>query len=92
MEEELQLLGAIVPDLLVEVEEAAVGVALPAPEAEAEGGKVDRVLVVEAFVEIHELVDVEIVDDAEAVAARALSGRMVERKDIGVADKGPADA
>ena len=92
VEEELELLGAVVLDFLVEVEKSAVGVALPAPEAAAEGREMYRVLVVEALVEVHELVDVELRHLAEAVASRAFSGGVVEREGVGVADEGPPDA
>ena len=45
VEEELELLRAVVFDFLVEVEKSAVGIALPAPEAAAEGREMYRVLV-----------------------------------------------
>ncbi|MCD8164268.1 MAG: hypothetical protein LUE09_12830 [Synergistaceae bacterium] len=86
MEEEFKLLRAVVFYLLVEVEEAAVGVAFPAPEPSAEGGEVDGVLVVEALVEVDELVYVQVVDDAETVAARTFPRRVVKGKDIRVAE------
>ena len=87
IEEEVEFLLRIVPDLFVEVEEAAPGVALPAPEPPAEGGEVDGVLVVETLVEVHELVDVEVVHLAQAVAARAFAGRVVEREGVRIADE-----
>ena len=52
VEEEVELLGRVVLDFLVEVEEAAVGVAYPPPAALSEGDVVDGVLVVERLVEI----------------------------------------
>ena len=92
MEEELKLLRAVVFYLLVEVEEAAVGVAFPAPEPPAEGGEVDGVLVVEALIEVDKFVDVQVVDDTEAVAARTFPRRVIEGEDVRVADEGPPDA
>ena len=58
VEEEVQFFRGIVPDLLVKVEKPAVGIAYPAPAAFAEGYVMDGVFVVEALVEIHQLVDV----------------------------------
>ncbi len=85
VEEEVQFFGRIVLDFLVEVEQAAVRVADPAPAALAEGDVVDGVLVVEALVEIHEFVDVELPDLAQAGAARTAALRMVEAETVGIA-------
>ena len=88
IEEEIQLLGRVVLDFLIEVEEAAVGVALPTPGARGEGGEVDDVLVVEALVEIHQLVDVQVGHRAHAAAARTAARRVVEREGVAVAHEG----
>ena len=53
IKEKVEFLGGVVLDFLVEVEQAAVGVAYPSPAAFAEGDVMDGVLVVERFVEIH---------------------------------------
>ena len=92
VEEEVEFLGRVVLDLLVEVEEAAVGVAYPAPAALAEGDVVDGVLVVERLVEIHQLVDVQLADLAQSAAARTAARGVVEREGVGVAHEGLPDA
>jgi len=88
VEEQVQLLGAVVLDLLVEVKQAAVGIAYPAPAALAEGDVVDRVLVVEALVKVDELVDVQLAYLAQTRAARAAALGMVEAERLGIAHKG----
>ena len=92
VEEEVEFLRRIVLDFLVEVEEAAVGVANPTPAALAEGDVVDGVLVVERLVEIDQLVDVQLADFAQPAAARAAARRVVEREGVGVAHEGLSDA
>ena len=58
VQEQVELLGRVVLDFLVEVEESAMGIANPAPATLAERDVVDGVLVVQALVEVHELVNV----------------------------------
>ena len=62
VQEEFQLLRRIVAYLLVEIEEAAVCIAYPSPATFTEGNVVDGVLIVEALVEVYELVNVELAD------------------------------
>ena len=92
VEEEVELFGRVVFDLLVEVEEAAVGVTNPTPPPFVEGDVVDGVLVVERFVEIDELVDVEFADLAEAGTTRAAARGVVEGEGVAIADEGRANA
>ena len=87
VEEEVQLLRRVVLNLLVEVEKSAVGIAYPPPSPLSESDVVDGVLIVEALVEVHELVDVQLPDLAESRTARAASLRVVEAEGVGIADK-----
>ena len=92
VEKEVEFLGAVVLDLLVQVEQAAVGVAYPAPATLAESDIVDGVLVVEALVKINQLVDVQLTDFAQARAARTAALGVVETERLGIAHKGLAHA
>ena len=85
VQEQVQFFRRVIPDFLVEVEQAAAGVADPAPAALPEGDVMDGIFVVEALVEIHEFVDVEFPDLTQSGAARAAALRMVEAETVGVA-------
>ena len=92
VEEQVEFLGAVVADFLVQVEQAAVGVAYPAPATLAEGDIVNRVLVVEALVKIDQLVDVQLADFAQTRAARTAALGVVEAERLGIAHKGLSHA
>ena len=92
VEEEVELLGRVVLNLLVEVEEPAMGIAYPAPSSLAEGDVVDGVFVVEAFVEVDELVEVELANLAQSGAPRAAALGVVEAERLGIADEGLSHA
>ena len=85
VQEEVEFLGRVVANLLVEVEQAAVGIAYPSPATLVEGDVVYGVLIVQALVEIHQLVNVELAYLAQARAARAAPLRMVERERVRIA-------
>ena len=85
VEEQVKLLGAVVLDLLVQVKQAAVGVADPAPAALAKGDIVDRVLVVEALVKIDQLVDVELAYLAQTRTAGTAALGVIEAERLGIA-------
>ena len=92
VEEEVEFLGRVVADFLVEVEESAVGIAYPAPAAFAEGDIVDGVLVVETLVEVHELVDVELTYLSQSRASWTATFWVVEAERLCIAHKGLPDA
>ena len=92
VEEKVEFFGRVVADFLVEVEEAAVGVANPAPAALAEGDVVDGVLVVERLVKVDELVDVQLADFAQTRTARTTARRVVEGESVGIAYERLPDA
>ena len=60
IKEQIQFFRAVVLDFLIEIEEPAVGIAYPSPATLAKGDVMDSVLVVEALVKVHELVNVEL--------------------------------
>ena len=88
VEEEVELFGCVVLDLLVEVEQSAVGIANPSPSALSESDVVDGVFVVQTLVEVHQFVDVELAYLAQSRAARAAPFGMVERERLGIAHEG----
>ena len=80
VEEEVEFLGRVVANLLVEVEESTVGIANPSPSSLAEGDVVDGVFIVQAFVEVHEFVDIELANLAQSRTARTAALGMIERE------------
>ena len=87
VQKEFQFLRRIVAYLFVEIEEAAVCIAYPSPATFAEGDVVDGVLIVEALVEVYELVNVELADFTQSRTAWTTALRMVETERLGVAYK-----
>ena len=65
-----------------------MGIPDPSPPTLAEGDVVDGVLVVEAFVEVDELVDVEFANLAQARASLTAAFGMIEAQRLGIAHKG----
>ena len=91
IQEEVELFGRVVANFLVEVEEPAVGIAYPAPPTFAKGDVVDGVLVVQALVEVHQLMNVELANLAQPRATGTAALRMVERERVAIAHKRLAD-
>ena len=88
VQEQVQFFGRIVLDLLVQVEQAAPRIPDPPPAALAEGDVMDRILVVQTFVKVHEFVDIQFPDLAEARTAGATPLRMVETEGVRVPHEG----
>ena len=88
IQEQVEFLGRIVLDFLVEVEESAMGIANPAPATLAERDVVDGVLVVQALVEVHELVNIQLANLAQPRAARTATLGMIERERFRIAHEG----
>ena len=92
IQEQVQFLGSVVPYLLVQVEQTAVGIAYPPPAALVECDVVYRVLIIEALVEVHQFVDVQLPYLPQAGAPRAAALGMVEGKCVGISHKRLPDA
>ena len=92
VKEEIELLGRIVANLFVEIEQPAIGIAFPSPGTRGECREVYYVFIVEAFVEVDQFVDVEVGNRAEAAAAGAAAGWVVKRERVGIADERFADS
>ena len=88
VQEQVQLFRRIVLDLLVQVEQAAPRIPDPPPAALAEGDVMDRILVVQALVKVHELVDIQLPDLAESRTAGATPLRMVETEGVRIPYEG----